>query len=88
MRTISVGQAHNAIPLTGALCLAAAIRTEGTIANKRSLAGAGPIRIGHPSGTISVDADTSCDVGGMLVRHATVLRTARRLFEGQVIYEI
>lgn len=87
-RAISVGQAHNAIPLTGALCLAAAVRTAGTIANKLSSASDGPIRIGHPSGTISVDADTSCDSNGTVVNHATVLRTARRLFEGQVAYEI
>ncbi|HRD77439.1 MAG TPA: PrpF domain-containing protein, partial [Hyphomicrobiaceae bacterium] len=33
-RMISVGQPHRAIPLTGALCLAVATRTPGTIPNR------------------------------------------------------
>ena len=83
-RALSVGQPHKAIPLTGALCLAAAIRVPGTIA-ARLAAGAGDtIRIAHPSGTISVDAAVETIGGQIHIRHATVLRSARRLFEGHV----
>lgn len=86
-RTISVGQPHNAIPLTGALCLAAALRVEGTVAHRLAAKGAGNrIRIGHPSGTMSVDAEMGEHDGVLKVLHATVFRTARRLFAGEVYY--
>lgn len=83
-RALSMGQPHKAIPLTGALCLAAAIRVPGSIP-ARLAAGAGDtIRIAHPSGTISVEAVADMDGGQITIRHATVLRSARRLFEGYV----
>lgn len=86
-RTISVGQPHNAIPLTGALCLAAALRTAGTVAQRLATKGQGnQIRIGHPSGTMSVDAEMVDRDGSLEVRHATVYRTARRLFSGEVYF--
>jgi 2-methylaconitate isomerase len=84
-RAISVGQPHNAIPLTGALCLAVAARTPGTIANRIVGDGGGAaIRIGHPSGTITVDADVAVVDGRAHARSACVYRTARRLFAGEV----
>lgn len=84
-RTISVGQPHKAIPLTAALCLAAAARVPGTVA-ARLVASATPgaIRIAHPSGTMSVDAEMGMEDGVVTVHHATVLRTARRMMEGAV----
>jgi 2-methylaconitate cis-trans-isomerase PrpF len=48
-------------------------------------AGAGAIRIGHASGTIMVDAPV--DMQGR-VQHASVFRTARRLFQGEVLVPI
>lgn len=84
-RAISVGQPHNAIPLTGALCLAVAARTPGTVANRIVGDGGGSaIRIGHPSGTIAVDADVALVDGQAHARSACVYRTARRLFAGEV----
>lgn len=87
VRMISVGQAHRAVPLTGALCLAVATRLPGTIPNTlaRGLAAdAAQIRIAHPSGTILVDAKVT---GGATpsADYAAVYRTARRLFEGRVL---
>jgi 2-methylaconitate cis-trans-isomerase PrpF len=85
---ISMGLPHKATPLTGAMCLAAASRIEGTIAH----AAATPeslhrdeFRIGHPSGVLQVTA--SCDEreDGWHVREAGVFRTARRLFDGRVL---
>ncbi len=88
VRMMSSGQPHRASPLTSALCLAVACRVPGTIAH--GLTGtvdAGvPLRIGHPSGTIMVDADTRSEDGATSVSRVTMYRTARRLFQGEVLY--
>jgi 2-methylaconitate isomerase len=90
VRMISVGQAHRAVPLTGALCLAVATRLEGTIP---AVCGGGlsadtsAIRIAHPSGITLVDAKVA-SAGADSTPHAeyaAVYRTARRLFEGRVL---
>jgi 2-methylaconitate cis-trans-isomerase PrpF len=88
VRMISVGQPHRAVPLTGALCLAVACRLPGSVPNRlmRNGDGAADIRIGHPSGVILVAAALRETNRGVDVPHATVYRTARRLFEGQVLY--
>ena len=90
VRMISVGQAHRAVPLTGALCLSVATRLPGTIPNTlaRGLAAdAAQIRIAHPSGTILVDAKVTPGANGSppSAEYAAVYRTARRLFEGRVL---
>lgn len=87
-RMISVGQPHRAIPLTGALCLAVASRLPGTVAHElvRASDPSAPVRIGHPSGSILVAATITADAEAPRVSHATVFRTARRLFQGEVLY--
>jgi 2-methylaconitate cis-trans-isomerase PrpF len=87
VRMISVGQAHRAVPLTGALCLAVATRLAGTIPAtmaKSLRADAAEIRIANPSGITRVDAKVA---GGPSpsAEYAAVYRTARRLFEGRVL---
>ena len=82
VRMISVGQPHRAVPITGSVCLAVAARVPGTVAHRLCASAEGPIRIGHPSGSILVDAD----VEEGIARSGAVFRTARRLFEGNVIY--
>jgi hypothetical protein len=91
VRMISVGQPHRAIPVTGATCLAVATRVPGSIAAE--LAGpipeSRPIRIAQPSGVTVVDAKVVADAGangGMRAEYGAVYRTARRLFEGHVLY--
>lgn len=87
VRMISVGQPHRAVPITGALCLAVAARVRGTIAEQLCTAGKGSIRIGHASGTTSVDARvTERADGSFHAEYGAVFRTARRLFEGHVLY--
>lgn len=89
IRMISIGQPHRAVPLTGALCLAAACRVPGSVAWRMlsENAHSGALRIGHPSGVVLVDADIeTVPAGGICVRQATVYRTARRLFQGEVLY--
>jgi 2-methylaconitate isomerase len=82
VRMNSVGQPHRAVPITGAICLAVAARVAGSIPHQLCSASEGPIRIGHASGTTQVDAEVS---QGRAV-YGGVYRTARRLFEGAVVY--
>src|SRR5262249_11095456 len=89
VRMMSNGQAHRATPLTGALCLAVATRVPGTIPNElaRSLGDdATQIRIAHASGLIAVDAKVAPSGNELHAEYAAVYRTARRLFEGRVMY--
>lgn len=86
VRMISVGQPHLAVPITGAICLAVASRVPGSIPaelNKSS----GPTRIAHPSGVTLVDAGVSFSGAGTVqADYGAVYRSARRLFEGHVVY--
>lgn len=87
IRMISVGQPHRAVPITGAVCLAVAARVPGTLAQRLCCAREGPIRIGHPSGVLLVDAAVEQARDGHSIAHyGAVYRTARRLFEGAVLY--
>jgi 2-methylaconitate cis-trans-isomerase PrpF len=88
IRMISMGQPHRAIPVTGAICAAVAARIPGTIPHGFCTASSGPIRIGHPSGTTVVDAAVAAEGSGDRLRadYGAVYRTARRLFEGSVLY--
>jgi 2-methylaconitate isomerase len=87
VRMISVGQPHRAVPLTGALCLAVACRVPGSIPHQLAAAGRnGDLRIGHASGVVLVAADARVTADGIEVPYATVYRTARRLFQGEVFY--
>jgi 2-methylaconitate cis-trans-isomerase PrpF len=88
IRMISIGQPHRAVPITGATCLAIAVRIKGTLANRMARPGDGPITIAHPSGTTVVDAavENADDPAKARAIHGAVYRTARRLFEGSVFY--
>jgi 2-methylaconitate cis-trans-isomerase PrpF len=90
-RMISVGQPHRAVPITAALCLAVGCRIPGTIAADFVRSGDdpnAPLRIAHPSGVMMVAADVSAAGNRLEVRSATVFRTARRLFQGEVCYRV
>lgn len=85
-RAVSVGQPHRAVPITVALCLAVAAESNTVVraclSDKR--VNTNGITLGHPSGTIVVGAEFD-DKGR--VTHATLFRTARRLFEGMVFWK-
>lgn len=86
VRMISVGQPHRAVPITGAICLAVATRVPGSIPAEWGGSN-GPIRIAHPSGVTLVDAGISrSDSGAVKADYGAVYRSARRLFEGNVVY--
>jgi 2-methylaconitate cis-trans-isomerase PrpF len=85
-RFLSNGQPHRALPLTASLCTAVAARITGTLANQAmGPAEAETVRIGMPSGILTVDADVTRDASGAWTAHSGAFyRTARRLFDGRV----
>jgi 2-methylaconitate cis-trans-isomerase PrpF len=88
IRMVSLGQPHRAVPITGAICLAVAARVPGTLPHQVCAAREGPIRIGHASGITQVDAEVFQQGDGTFhAEYGAVFRTARRLFEGNVIYK-
>lgn len=88
IRMLSMGQPHRAVPITGATCLAIAVRVEGSLPHELASGGDGPITVAHPSGATVVDAavEHAGDPARARAVHGAVYRTARRLFEGQVLY--
>jgi 2-methylaconitate isomerase len=85
-RFLSNGQPHRALPLTASLCTAVAARISGTLVAEATTAGATQqIRIGMPSGILTVGADVTQDKSGAWVAHSGAFyRTARRLFDGRI----
>ena len=85
-RFLSNGQPHRALPLTASLCTAVCARIFGTVANQALGDGASAsIRIGMPSGILTVDADVTRDAAGAWTAHSgSFFRTARRLFDGRI----
>lgn len=86
-RMISAGQPHKASPLTGAMCLAIAMRLPGTVAAELAQLPAdrnADLIIAHPSGLLPVAARLSTD-GEPRAEEAVVYRTARRLMQGGVL---
>jgi 2-methylaconitate isomerase len=85
---MSMGLPHKATPLTGAMCLAAACKITGTVANAVANPdglGREEFRIGHPSGVLQLTAACANVGGAWRVAEAGVFRTARRLFDGHVL---
>ena len=85
-RVIANGQPHRALPLTIALCTAVAARISGTVAAEVCGANAadGALRLGMPSGILTVDADVALQNSQWVARSGSFYRTARRLFDGRV----
>ncbi|GAA2207348.1 2-methylaconitate cis-trans isomerase PrpF [Nonomuraea monospora] len=81
---VSMGKIHHTLPMTGALCLAAAVRLPGTVPSAVASGVTGEeVRIRHPQGVVEVLADVDPS-GGSPVRSVGVTRTARRLMAGTV----
>ena len=85
-RFLSNGQPHRALPLTASLCTAVAARIAGTLPAEALAPGASDqVRIGMPSGILTVGADVTQDTAGQWTAHSGAFyRTARRLFDGRV----
>ena len=87
-RVISNGQTHRALPLTVSLCMAVASRLEGSVVNevlRKGLQPEAPVRIGMPSGILTVAATVRQQGGVWHAEQGAFYRTQRRMFEGQVL---
>jgi len=84
VRMISSGQPHQALQLTASLCIAVAARIDGTVASEAARRdGGGELRIGMPSGILTVGATVRREASGWVAEHGYFFRTARRLFDGR-----
>jgi 2-methylaconitate cis-trans-isomerase PrpF len=86
-RVLSNGQAHRALPLGVSMCLAAAGRIEGTVVHDAMRSGRAEdagIRIGMPSGVLTVAAEVRREGAGWRALRGGFYRTQRRLFDGHV----
>ncbi len=86
VRVVSSGQPHRALPVTISLCTAVAARITGTVVSEALSGAAGKksLRLGMPSGVLTVDADVAQEGGAWIARAGSFYRTARRLFDGRV----
>ena len=71
---------HRAMAVTGGITLAVAARMAGTVAADLATPGEA-VRIAHPAGVLEIGLGIEDGV----VRWASVLRTARRIFEGNLL---
>jgi len=85
-RFLSNGQPHRALPLTASLCTAVAANISGTLVAEALKPGtSGQVRIGMPSGILTVGAEVEQNADGQWVAHSGAFyRTARRLFDGRI----
>jgi 4-oxalomesaconate tautomerase len=89
-RTFIPHRVHEAIGVLGAVSVATALLTPGSVAAKiarrSEILGAGVQRldIEHSTGFFTVELDVVLDGGGIAVRRAALLRTARKLMTGEV----
>jgi 2-methylaconitate cis-trans-isomerase PrpF len=86
VRMLNMGRVHRAIALTTAMCVGVACRIEGTIAQQLSRLKNRDeeIRVGNPSGVVSVGAEVRYDGKTWIADSAAVYRTARMLMRGEV----
>jgi 4-oxalomesaconate tautomerase len=79
---------HKSHAVTGAVCVASACAIAGTVASRMAPLGKTPqgvVKIEHPSGMIAVDLDVELDASKAVMRRVALIRTARRLFQGEVL---
>ena len=84
-RVLSLNNIHRAIPLTSAMCLAAASKIDGTLPHKLVNKVNGDIRIGTPSGVLKVGAEVTRVNDLWEIISTRSYRTARRLMQGSVL---
>jgi 4-oxalomesaconate tautomerase len=81
---------HESIGVLGAVSVATAVLTAGSVAARvagAAVAASSGVRrldIEHPTGFFTVEMDVSVEGGGITVRRSALLRTARKLMRGEV----
>jgi 4-oxalomesaconate tautomerase len=92
-RTFIPHRVHEAIGVLGAVSVATAVAAPGSVAARiarrapaahGSSGGADRMDIEHPSGFFTVEVDVVAGDGGLVVRRAALLRTARKLMRGEI----
>lgn len=86
-RVISVFKCHKACPLTSASAISVAAAIPGTLVSELARSGGGAVRIGHPSGVMTMFPyldDTRKPLNEIQVSGVAVQRTARRIMDGTV----
>jgi 2-methylaconitate cis-trans-isomerase PrpF len=81
-------ECHKAHAVTGTVCVACACAIPGTVASQLVRLPAPPqgiVQIEHPSGMIAIDLDAEFRNAQQALRRAALVRTARRIFEGNVL---
>ncbi|UYL07345.1 PrpF family protein [Bdellovibrio sp. SKB1291214] len=85
MRVIASGQPHKALPLTVSLCSSVTAKLPGSIIHEavqgKKLS---EVRIGMPSGILTLDAQVENKNGHWIAHSGSFYRTARPLFVGDV----
>jgi len=86
-RVFYMQEMHKTYSATAAICTAVAARIAGSVVNQNisTISGeAGVVRIGHPSGVITIDIDLLQTPDGYDLRKAALGRTSRRIMDGFV----
>ncbi len=87
-RTFIPHRVHEAVGVLGAVSVATACVLPGSVAAKvaRLDAKSGPrrIEVEHPTGFFTVDMDVAVENGQLVVKRSALLRTARKLMQGDV----
>lgn len=85
-RTFIPHRCHQAIGVLGAVSVATAARLPGSPASDlvEGVADSDVITLEHPTGTFDAVIDLSMEDGDPVVRRAGILRTARKLMDGEV----
>ena len=86
VRVIASGQPHQALPLTVSLCTAVAARMTGSLVADiaKNISTDQPLRLGMPSGVLTVDAEVENEGGSWQALSGGFYRTTRPLFTGHV----
>lgn len=85
-RVISVFKCHKACPLTSASAISVAAALEGSVVQKVMAEGAdlSEVRIGHPSGVMTMCPELVKEDGELKLPGVAVQRTARRIMDGTI----
>jgi 2-methylaconitate cis-trans-isomerase PrpF len=87
-KIMSMGKVHRAYALTGAICTTLAALIPGTLVNdvvSQQSRRSGKVRLGHPSGIITLEGKVTRRDGTWVAETVSATRTARRLMEGFVL---
>ena len=87
-RTFIPHRVHESIGVLGAVSVATACVTPGSVAadvaNLQATSGSHRLEVEHPTGFFTVDMDVAVNGASIEVRRAALLRTARKLMHGEV----